>query len=66
MKPVTIRSDPMSVDCDMRGVITISRTDVAQSIQVSQTEWAWLMRAAELFGWPHTPVNYVDSVCPET
>lgn len=43
------------VDFDASGWVQIARQTNGQALQLSQTEWVYILRLAELRGWPMAP-----------
>jgi hypothetical protein len=55
MIPCTITYGQLRVDRDGSGNLTIARTDRPESVQLSRTEWAFVLKCAEIFGMPVCP-----------
>lgn len=52
MHQCTIAYGPLRIDWDNHGTLTVARTDTAQSVQLSLSEWEFLLRCAAIRGWP--------------
>jgi hypothetical protein len=50
------RHGDLVVDFDSAGWVQITRQSNGQSIQLSESEWIYLMKLAELRGWPVAPL----------
>lgn len=55
MLSTSIRHGDLVIDFDSAGWVQITRQSTAQSIQVSTTEWVFLLKCADLRGWPMAP-----------
>lgn len=55
MISTTIRHGDLVVDFDAAGWVQITRQSNAQCIQISTSEWVFLLKCAELRGWPMSP-----------
>lgn len=52
MHVCTVTYGQLSVGWDSRGTLTIARTDLPQSVQLSLSEWSCLLKICELRDWP--------------
>jgi hypothetical protein len=55
MIPLTITYGHLRVDRNGAGNLTIARTDRKESVQLSRTEWAFVLKCAEIYGMPVVP-----------
>lgn len=55
MHVATVTYSNLSISWDATGTMTIARTDLPQSIQLTASEWVLLLKVAELRGWPVCP-----------
>lgn len=55
MHQCTISYGPLRIDWDKNGTLTIARTDLAGSVQLSLSEWEFLLKCAIIRGWPVAP-----------
>jgi hypothetical protein len=55
MLATSIKHGDLCVDFDPAGWVQVTRQSNAGCIQLSQTEWVFLMKCAELRGWPMAP-----------
>jgi hypothetical protein len=59
MHAATVTYGHLSVSWDQYGTLTVARTDHPGAIQLSVSEWAFLLKAMELHGWPIiAPLGY--------
>lgn len=55
MLNTSIRHGDLVVDFDSAGWVQIARQSNAACVQLSQTEWIFILKCAELRGWPMAP-----------
>lgn len=55
MIPCTITYGHLRMDRDGAGNLTIARTDKAESVRLSRTEWAFVQKQATIWGYPIVP-----------
>lgn len=60
MQDGTVRTGKLCVDWDAHGNVRINRQDTVGSIELSISEWNWLIKALELCGWPVAPPVKAD------
>jgi hypothetical protein len=52
MLSTSIRHGDLVIDFDSEGWVQISRQSNAMSIQLSKSEWTFLLKCVDLRGWP--------------
>jgi hypothetical protein len=69
MIPCTVSYGPLRIDWDRNGTLTLARTDIGGNVQLSLSEWEFLLRCAALRGWPIShpvPVSADSPASPDT
>jgi len=59
MLATTIRHGDLAVDFDAQGWVQLARQSNGSTIQLSQSEWIFLLKCADLRGWPIAPPGYL-------
>lgn len=52
---LTINYGPLYIQFERNATVLITRNDASQAIQLSLSEFMWMLKAAELHGWPIAP-----------
>jgi hypothetical protein len=55
MLATSIRHGDLVIDYDPDGSVRITRQSNAMAIQLSRSEWTFVLRTADLAGWPIAP-----------
>jgi hypothetical protein len=55
MHSTSIRHADLVIDFDSEGWVQITRQSNAQTVQLSKSEWVFLLKCSELRGWPTVP-----------
>ncbi len=55
MIATSIRHSDLVIDFDSAGWIQITRQSTMASVQVSASEWIFILKCADLRGWPVAP-----------
>jgi hypothetical protein len=53
------------VDFDANGTVQITRQSNATAVQLSKSEWIFLLKVADIQGWPVAPPTDVLAAHPE-
>lgn len=63
MLSTSVRHADLVIDFDSAGWVQITRQSNCQVVQLSESEWVFLLKCAELRGWPVAPP---PGTCPAT
>lgn len=55
MLSTSVRHGDLVIDFDSAGWVQVTRQSNGMSIQLSQSEWAFVLKVADLRGWPVVP-----------
>ena len=55
MLSTSIRHGDLVIDFDSAGWVQITRQSTAQTIQMSVSEWGFLLKCVDIRGWPCAP-----------
>lgn len=55
MLATSIRHGDLVIDLEPNGDVQVTRQSNAQAIRLSTSEWAYLLKVADLHGWPIAP-----------
>jgi hypothetical protein len=55
MLSTSVRHADLVIDFDAGGWVQITRQSTGHSIHLSQSEWVFLLKVADLRGWPVAP-----------
>jgi hypothetical protein len=66
MHATSIRHADLVVDFDASGWVQVTRQSTGHSIQLSQSEWIFLLKVADLRGWPVAPPAPVAALTAAT
>jgi hypothetical protein len=58
----TIKRDTLTIDVEGKSFVRLIRNSTMQTVELSWSEWIFMLRMAELLDWPVSPVSpVVDS-----